>query len=238
MKKCVKCGRHYDDSLLVCEVCDLYLIKDVASEAKNDAIHTYRESSFDNTRASKETTRTSNRSGGRRTRILPVDEEDNLVADTTNNPSRHTVFTTSDEDAIEPVYDSSSRRTERRWRRKRQFGRRLLPVARIVVPIILIAISTIFIVSNWSKIREFLRACIIGALIGGTISTFLSLRSRRNFNPDAVTMGTIGGAVVGCILKYNFLGTTAELTELIYLLMPCVIECAGIWLILRSIFRR
>lgn len=239
MKKCVKCGRNYDDSLLVCEICDLYLIKDVAYETKNSNNESYGENNFESSHIKNEASQTTNRrSGGRRSRVVSVDEGENVNSNSSNNPDRRTVFSDSDEDSIEPIYTGESRRTARRQRKPHRFGRRLLPVMRIAVPIILIIVAAIFIIMNWVTIREFLRACIIGALVGGTIIIFLSLRSGRYFNPNALLVGALGGAVVGCILKYNFLGTTVELTELIYALMPCVIECAGIWLILRSIFRR
>lgn len=238
MKICVKCGRHYDDSFLICDVCDLYLIKEVASESIIDENNNSKERSYDSNQIKNNLSESSSRSGSRRSRVVAVDEVESPSVNTSNNSSRHTAFVESDENDIEAVYDSRSKRTQIRRRRNHHLGRRLLPVIRIVFPIILIVVATIFILLYWSAIREFLRACIIGAMVGGTIVSFMSLRSGRYFNPDAVIVGALGGAVVGCILKYNFLGTTAELTDLIYALMPCVIECAGIWLILRSVFRR
>lgn len=236
MKKCVKCGRRYEDSVLICNVCDLYLIKDVASEAKNESNRSFEEHCT-NHQNDDESYKSMSSNKRRRNRVVAVDEDDEVNTTTSTKPTTKTVFVSSDEDDIEPVYRETSGRTTRRPRRIHRIGRRILPLIRIILPISLIVVAAILIVINWNAIRELLRACIVGALIGGTILTFLSLRG-RNFNLDVVTIGAIGGAVVGCILKYNVLGTTVELSALINALMPCVIELAGIWLILRAIFRR
>lgn len=234
MKKCVKCGRKYDDLVSICNVCDLYLIKDVVSEiGKKEMMY----KSCDDTFSTRERNSQSPvRNTRRKNRVVQqVEETEKSVS---NNTVSRTVFTSSDEDEIKPVYETDIQRSRRRRRQPNRLGRNVLPIMRIVIPILLIIVATMLIVVNWDSIREFLRACIIGGLIGGGMLTFFSLRFGRYFSPDVVTVGLFGGAVVGCILKYNLLGTTVELSELIDALMPCVISCAGIWLMLRSIFTR
>lgn len=236
VKKCVKCGRRYEDSVLICNVCDLYLIKDVATEAKNENNRSS-EGRFNDYHKGDDLPESMHSNNRRRKRVVTADEDEEVNTTASTNSTKRTTFVSSDEDDIEPVYREESERTTRRRRRTHRIGRRILPWIRIILPIVFIIVAAILIIINWDTIRELLRACIVGALVGGTILTFLSLRS-RNFNPDVVTIGAIGGTVVGCILKYNILGTTVELSALINALMPCVIELAGIWLILRAIFRR
>lgn len=238
MKKCVKCGRKYEDSTLICSVCDLYLIKDIAGETGSSNKETSYEREIYTPVKEEQETHTQIRKSGRRNRVVQVEENEDAAESVVRRPAGQTVFKSSDEDEIAPVYNEDTTKTPSRRRRSNRWIRNVLPIFRIAFPVLLIMIAVILIALNWNTIREFLRACIVGGIIGGCLLTFLSLRFGRFFNPDVVTVGLLGGAVLGCIFKYNLLGTTVELSELIDAMMPCVITCAGIWLMLRSVFRR
>ncbi len=237
MKKCVKCGRTYDDSVLICNVCDLYLIKDIASEARSNNVDPTRIRDENDYSHRGEVSRNTTNHTPRRHRVIQVEEPEDVEYSSNTQPQR-TIFSASDEDNIDSAFVEQSGRRNSRRRRSNRLSRRVLPVLRIIFPVILILIAICLIVINWISIREFLCACIVGGLIGGILLTFLSLRFGRYFNMDIVTVGIVGGAIVGCIIKYNLLGSMVDLSELIDTLMPCVIACVGIWMVCRSVFRR
>ncbi|MBR4027920.1 MAG: hypothetical protein IKJ01_10340, partial [Lachnospiraceae bacterium] len=116
--------------------------------------------------------------------------------------------------------------------------RRLLSLARIVVPILLIVWGVISIINSWSFIEEVLSCCMVGAIIGGGALTYLSLRFGHYFNSNVMFTGAIVGAILACVFQYNVLDIGTELAMFIEvvgstILMPLI----GIWILI-SCFRR
>ena len=231
MKKCVKCDRKYDDSVLICEDCGLYLIADVVSDLGESSPH---HNSHRNTE-------------GRRQRVVPVDEPaPTSRVETRLNNSRpiSSGFEASSESAEASNLNSNntssqiSHQNGAGFRRAiRNFIRRYYPIIRIVIPIILLVIALIWIAANWTIVSAFLRCCIISGIVGGVLLTYLSVRFGHHFNVDVVTVGVIGGMVVGCLLKYNVLGTATGLSDLVNGIGPCIIIIIGIYIAIRGMFR-
>lgn len=116
--------------------------------------------------------------------------------------------------------------------------RRLLQWIRILIPIVMIVVAASLIVRNWITIKEFLEACLIGGIIGSVVLTLLAIRFGTRFNAEITITGAISGAIIGCIIKYNLLGSAADLSTLLDALMPCIITCAGIYIVVRGTFNR
>ena len=230
MKKCVKCDRKYNDSVLICDDCGLYLIADVVSDLGDSSPHhdTHRKTE------------------GRRRRIVPVEEP--VTTQRTSTRSNNTKplasgFEASSETA-EPKNnysnsgaDSSSHRSGVGCRRAiRIFIRRYYPIIRMVIPIVLLIIAVVWIAANQAIVVDFLNCCIISGIVGGALLTFLSARFGHHFNIDAVTVGVIGGMIIGCLLKYNVFGTATGLLSLINGVGPCIIVIIGIYIAIRGMF--
>lgn len=237
MKKCVKCNRKYDDSVLVCEDCGLYLIADVVSDLADidKSINLQNNSNIQN-----------NSTVRRRNRVVPIDDtiiqRDSVQhIDTSQRvgsfePSEETANTHDMNDDISRESRGIRRNLGVRHRIRRLI-RRYYPITRIIIPVVFFVIAVIWIALNWAIVRDFLQCCIISGLIGGALLTFFSVRYGHHFNIDVVTAGIIGGMIIGCILNYNLLGTTTELSNLFMGLGPCLIIIFGIYLAIRGIFR-
>jgi len=230
MKKCVKCDRKYDDSVLICNDCGLYLIAEVVSDLGDDSQRS-----------------NSSTNAGRRRHVVPIEEPTPAPRTSTrqNNTSPRTSgFEASSETAEAPSHSNnttsvhSSRCGSSGFRRNsRNFIRRYYPIIRVVIPIVLLVFALIWIAANREAVSEFLQCCLISGMVGGALLTFLSARYGHHFNIDVVTGGVIGGMVVGCILKYNILGTATGLLELVNGIGPCIIIIIGIYIAIRGMFR-
>jgi len=231
MKKCVKCDRKYDDSVLICDDCGLYLIADVVSDlGESPPQHD-----------------THRNTQGRRRRVVPVEEPTTAQRASTRSSNTKPIssgFEASSE-TTEPSNHNSNNGSYQNPHRNgvgfrctiRNFIRRYYPIIRVVIPIILLVIAIIWIVANREIVGEFLQCCIISGIVGGGLLTFLSVRFGHHFNLDVVTVGVIGGMVIGCLLKYNILGTATGLSELINGIGPCIIMIIGIYIAIRGMFR-
>lgn len=113
------------------------------------------------------------------------------------------------------------------------FLRRILPIARIVFPGLLILTGIFIVIANWSTIRAVLACLITGAIIGGGLMVFLSLRRGSVFNQNGLATSAVMGAAVTCILQYNILGVGTEISEIISAFLPVFIIIGGIWLMFR-----
>ncbi len=230
MKKCVKCDRKYNDSVLICEDCGLYLIADVVSDLGESPLHhdTHRNTE------------------GRRRRVVPIEEPVTTQRTSTrsnNIKSLSSGFEASSETA-EPTNNyrnnganPSSHRSGVGRRAIRNFIRRYYPIIRIVIPIILLIVAVVWIAANQEIVGDFLHCCIISGIVGGALLTFLSVRFGHHFNIDVVTVGVIGGMIIGCLLKYNVFGTATGLLALINGVGPCIIVIIGIYIAIRGMFR-
>ncbi len=231
MKKCVKCDRKYDDSVLICDDCGLYLIADVVSDLGESTTH---RNPHRNTE-------------GRRRRVVPIEEPAPTHRASTRSSDTKPLssgFEASSETAEPSNHNSNSGSAPASYRSSvgfrraiRNFIRRYYPIIRIVIPIILLVIALIWIAANWTIVSAFLRCCIISGIVGGVLLTYLSVRFGHHFNVDVVTVGVIGGMIVGCLLKYNVLGTATGLSELVNGIGPCIIIIIGIYLAIRGMFR-
>jgi hypothetical protein len=105
---------------------------------------------------------------------------------------------------------------------------RLRPFIRVFMPLILIFLAIFLFVSNWSVIKPVLTCICVGAIIGGGLLTFLSIRFGRHFHPGVMTAGAVVGAVLACVFQYNILNIGTELGGLLYALTPVVIMIIGI----------
>lgn len=231
MKKCVKCDRKYNDSVLICDDCGLYLIADVVSDLGESPPH------HDVQR----------NTGVRRRRVVPV--EDPTTEQRTSTRSNNTKpfssgFEPSSETADPTNHSSNSGNAPSTYRSGagfrraiRNFIRRYYPIIRIVIPIILLIIAVVWIAANQAIVSDFLHCCIISGIVGGALLTFLSVRFGHHFNIDVVTVGVIGGMIIGCLLKYNVFGTATDLLSLINGVGPCIIVIIGIYIAIRGMFR-
>lgn len=231
MKKCVKCDRKYNDSVLICDDCGLYLIADVVSDLDESPPH------HDLHRNTK----------GKRRRVVPVEEPTTTQRTSTrsnNSEPLSSGFEASAETADPSNHNRnsgaapSSYRSGVRFRRAiRNFIRRYYPIIRIVIPIILLIIAVIWIAANQAIVSNFLRCCIISGIVGGALLSFLSVRFGHHFNIDVVTFGVIGGMIIGCLLKYNVFGTSTGLLSLVNGVGPCIVVIIGIYIAIRGMFR-
>ena len=80
----------------------------------------------------------------------------------------------------------------------------------------MIVIAASLIIRNWVTVKEFLEACLVGGIIGSILLTFLSIRFGTHFNAEITITGAISGAIIGCIIRYNLLGSAADLSALLY----------------------
>ena len=226
MKKCVKCNKKYDDSVLICDSCGLYLIEDVVSDLGNDP----------------KTFSSSVNSNNRRRRVVPIEEPEPSTYGSSrrqhNTNPRQSGFEPSSETVEVPNTSSGTASSHRRRRRNSSFVgfiRRYYPIIRIAVPIVLFIIALIWIIANWEIVSEFLQCCIISGLVGAGLLTFLSVRFGHHFNVDIMTGGAIAGIIIGCLLKYNILGTATGLYGLFMGIGPCIIMIIGIYIMFRGI---
>lgn len=230
MKKCVKCNRKFEDSNLVCKYCGLYLIADVVSDLSDHSTQEAKQS----------------KSSGRRNRVVPIDEPNttNVTVCESSFSPHNTGFEPSEEtvdsDSIQNRGVSNrqhNRSNTGSGRNIRRFFRRYYPVFRIVIPILLLVVAIILIATNWLVVSDFLQCCLISGIIGGGLLTFLSVRFGHHFNIDVVTIGVIGGIIVGCVIKYNLFGTATGLSDLFVGMGPCIIIIIGIYVAVRGVFR-
>lgn len=225
MKKCVKCNREFDDSFFVCEDCGLPLTENTVSDL------------IDN----------SSRPGSvrRRNRVVPIDESDisdDSVFDTSFSkqtrgfePSDEVMDLNSNDDVFPVRY--GNRNNSILEYNTRHHIRRAYYVVRIIVPVLLLVVAIIWMAVNWAVVSDFIQCCLISGIVGGGLLTFLSIRYGHHFSIDAVTVGVIGGMIVGCILKYNIFESADKLSDLFIGMGPCVIIIIGIYIAVRSIFR-
>lgn len=123
-------------------------------------------------------------------------------------------------------------RSRRQGRWMRRFGP-LLP--KVLLALLALALVVVFIV-NWPVIRLFLQSMLLGAILGAALFAVLSLRG-FHFGLDVIAGGAIFGMIVCCVLRYNILGVSTELGEVISALGPCLIILFGIYQCIKSAFR-
>lgn len=235
MKKCVRCGTRYADSVLKCPVCQLYLIKDTVGDTfqtgRDTPARTSKPAMQGNSSASSD-------ARPKRGRVEPV-----IGSVTPDAPPPESVnpsggFRPSGETAKAPIgvpTDSSrSKLWNSRSRYFRRFLRPVLSVFRYVFPVALILASIIFIALNWNIVYEVIQCCLIGAIVGGILLTWISVAG-HHYSTEAVIMGMIGGMILACILTYNLFGVASQLGALLTALGPSIIMVLGILLLIRSL---
>lgn len=142
-------------------------------------------------------------------------------------------FSWRDEENAETEDRNSFRnQPQRRGRWIRRFGP-LLPS--VLLGLLALALVVVFIV-NWPVIRLFLQSMLLGAILGAALFAVLSLRG-FHFGLDVIVGGAIFGMIVCCVLRYNILGVSTEIGEVISALGPCLIILFGIYQCIKSVFR-
>lgn len=246
MKKCVRCGTRFDDSVLRCPNCQLYLIKDTVGDMISGG-----------------TVRTSGRTSARdpdppmqgsapalnpsvsgsarlkRGRVEPVSGGDRTNAPSPGSKNSGSGFRPSGETASAPINapaDSGySGRQRTRSRAPRRLLRRIMPALRYVLLAVLILISILFIELHWDVVYGVIQCCIIGGIVGGILLTWLSAVG-HHYSIEATIVGIIGGMVVSCILTYNLFDVASGLGALLTALAPCIIIVVGILYLIRSLW--
>lgn len=239
MKKCVKCKRKYDDSVLKCPKCDRYLLKDTIADTRmgDTAQSAQRGSAHDPNGASRGNAFASRSSAfdnpsSKRRRVEPVDRYEETDTSSPQLRDSGEGFRPS----TEPVWTASGSFEQRKpkGRTRSKLLRRIILVLRYTLPAALILVSILFIVLHWNIIYDLIQHCIIGGMLGGVLLTFLSIRGHR-YSIEATIVGIIGGMATSCILAYNLFNVTSELGALFYALGPCLIIIAGIFYLFRSL---
>ena len=248
MKKCVKCGRRFDDSALKCPDCQLYLIKDTVSDMTSgvgSAQTGKRTSARDTAPPTQERAFTASGSGSarpKRGRVEPINGEGGTTVSSPFTDSRNgsrnpgSGFRPSRETAGAPAnpFAASGRSGMRRTRSRNLLRalRHVVSALRYALPMLLMLASVLFIALNWDVVYGVIQCCIIGGIVGGCLLTGLSAVG-HHFSPEATIVGIIGGMVLSCILTYNLFDVTSELGALLYALSPCIIVVACIHFMIR-----
>lgn len=235
MKKCVRCGIRFDDSVLKCPDCQLYLIQDTLG----DILLTGRDTPVSPPKPSiRGHASASGVTRPRRGRVEPVNGSgipDAPPPESVNpsggfRPSRETARTPVDVPADSGragVRNSQSRNL-------RRFLRPVLSALQYAFPVALILASILFIALNWDTVYEVIQCCLIGAIVGGILMTWVSMAG-HHYSTEATVMGMIGGMVLACILTYNLFGVASQLGALLTALGPSIIMVVGILLLIRSL---
>lgn len=249
MKKCVKCGARYEDTVVKCPECQLYLIKDTVSDMQSDsgAARARTGRSVRNpdslVRGRSSVPRQSQAGNGpsvnrpKRGRVEPVGGIGETDASLSGSGNTRGGFRLSGETAQAPASNpTTSNHTSRRRNRGRDLRRILrrgMPALRYIVPAALILTSILFITLHWNVIYRVIQCCVIGGIVGGILLTWLSAIG-HHYSPEATLVGVIGGMLLACILNYDLFGVASKLGELIVALGPCIIIIAGIIYLIRS----
>lgn len=230
MKKCPVCNISYEDSNIKCPRCGLYLIKDVVSDFNRIS------------GVSEDTNKRDTNTGLRRRAVI------GRVVDTPFGSSKTTEengYDSGNANGFErgrDIHNGGNQSIDsatiiHRRSAFRVFMRGLLPTGRVLLPIIFILAAIIIIIINWATIKPVLTCAITGAIIGGGLMVFMSLRRGHAFNQNSLATGAILGALVACILQYNILDVGTEISEIMSALIPILITIGGIWMMINSLRR-
>lgn len=230
MKKCPSCKNVFSDQVTRCPECGLFLITDVTSDLEtsdqNRRIHVRSVDSSYNSAFSSENINPYSRGSSVRNRGIDLHGSGNATE--SFKPGKNT----NDRQNVR-VGDSDRNRYRTPWFNR--IFRLLLPILRVVMPILLIGMAVLLIAMNWESIRPILTCLLLGAIIGGLLLTYLSIRYGHHFNPNVMTTGAIVGAFLACVLQYNLLDLATGLESLLNTLIPVALILLGIWIIIRSI---
>lgn len=232
MKKCPNCKNVFSDQITRCPECSLFLITDIVSDFEipnqNRRIHVRSVDSSHNSVFSSGNANQYFRGSSVRNRGTDLHRS----GDTSESfkPGKNT----NDRPNVH-MGDSDRGRYRMSWFHR--ILRVLLPILRIVMPVLLIGIAVLLIVINWGSIRPILTCLLLGAIIGGTLLTYLSVRYGHHFNSNVMTTGAIIGAFLACVLQYNLLDLGTGLESFLNALGPVMLILLGIWMMIRSIMR-
>ena len=134
-------------------------------------------------------------------------------------------------------YDYEWDRGYREWINPSMILRTMARAFRIIVPLFLIGCVTVILVNHWSDFMGIISICLPGMVIGGALTIWLSRRSFYFFRLRTIIVGALLGGVVTGLIAFNVLGINDSMADIANGIMPLIIACAGIWLMIRGIFR-
>ena len=235
MKKCVRCGSRFEDSVLKCPNCQLYLIKDTVGDTMQTGKDTFAHTSKASIQGTPPISSDNRRKRGRVEPVVGSGIPDAPPPISVNSgggfrPSKETAKAPLDV----PTDTGQSRLRNHRSLTVHRLLRPVFSALRYVFPVALILASILFIALNWDIVYEVIQCCLIGAIVGGILLTWISTVG-HHYSIEAVIMGMIGGMVLACILTYNLFGVASQLGALLTALGPSIIMVIGILLLIRSL---